>query len=235
MIIRPYGTEAMLVDFEQQIDSVIHGRVMEFYLFCKKRNSTAIRSIIPAYCSVTILFDPAIISYNQLKSQLESVAIGKTVASQKRTICIPVCYEPPFALDLREIMKQTALTAQAIIDAHTASDYLVYMMGFVPGFAYLGKLNASLFCARKAVPRQAVPIGAVAIAAAQTAIYPFSTPGGWQILGNTPIQVADLSKPELSLFSIGDNVRFESISLTKYHQIIQSIKRNTFDWEQLYV
>jgi inhibitor of KinA len=132
-------------------------------------------------------------------------------------------------------MKQTDLTAQAIIDLHTASDYLVYMMGFVPGFAYLGKLNTQLFCTRKAVPRRAVPTGAVAIAAAQTAIYPFSTPGGWQILGNTPIPVADLSKPELSLFSIGDKVRFESISLTKYHQIIQSIKRNTFDWEQLYV
>ena len=234
MLIRPYGKEAILIEFDQLISPKIHQEVLKLYTFFKNQNIEGVRSLIPAYCSLTIVFNSSKVTIPQLKKQIESGKSELANLNRQRRIRIPLCYAPDFALDMEEVMQQTGLSASEIIALHTAQEYRVYMMGFVPGFAYLGKLDTALYCSRKKMPRQRVPSGAVAIAAFQTAVYPLSTPGGWQIIGNSPLPFLKGSIPPFSLFSIGDKVFFEAIDIEQYHQIKQLIKEDSFEWEQLY-
>ena len=219
--VAPLGDQAMLVSYPSTINSNTHQQVLALQSAIERQQVTGITFLQPAYCSLTIGFDPNLVGYAQLK-QIVRKLCDKTVdpkAVKGRLISIPVCYEEPYALDLKEISNQTGLKKKEIIDLHTSNQYQVFMLGFLPGFPYLGVLPEILHLPRKKTPRLKIPEGSVGIAGLQTGIYPASSPGGWNILGNTPLPIFDASTEDPFLLRAGDLVRFKAIGIEEYQRI----------------
>ncbi len=177
-----------------------------------------IRNLHPAYCSVLVKFDAIRMGHAELEAilreylgRLEEVALPKP-----RQVEIPVCYGGEYGPDLNDVAAMHGMTPEQAIELHASTNYLVYFLGFVPGFAYLGELPEALVTPRLATPRRSVPRGSVGIAGNQTGVYPFATPGGWRLLGRTPIAMFRSDRDGLSLLSIGDRVRFVPISRERF-------------------
>lgn len=234
--IMPLGDRALLVNFEQKIDPYIHSQVMDLLAKVEEASVDGVTFTLPAYCSVTIGFDPKKISYLDLKptivTLLKQPATKSTISS--RSLTLPVCYEEPYALDLPEILKFSGLTPKEIIELHTGETYRVYMLGFLPGFPYLGVLPKALQFPRKRNPRLQVPERSVGIAGQQTGIYPSGSPGGWNILGNTPLPIFNSSSDSPFLLQVGDQVTFKEISSREYQKLHQQIQHQAFNWDTIY-
>lgn len=232
----PLGNEAMLINFEQRIDPVINLQVHTLAKIIEVARIPTINYITPAYCSLTIAFDKEQIGFSSLQKQVEKLmaeANNSTIAANRK-LYIPVCYDRIFALDIDEIINQTGLSSSEIVEKHTSISFKVYMIGFLPGFPYLGKLPLDMECSRKANPRVEVPKGAVSLAGLQTGIYPAVSPGGWQVIGNTPVDVTSTIQEQPFLFQAGDEVQFYSISKSKYFSIIEEQKEGLFNWNNVY-
>lgn len=219
-----YGEQALLMNFKNEISLEVHYQVKSCYLYLKKHPIKGIVSLIPAYNSITILFNVDLVSQKALKETIEEInfVVSKEIIQSQKTIEIPVCYEGAFGLDIQEVSEKLNLPTQQIIKKHTENPYLVYMLGFSPGFMYLGGLDASLHVSRKATPRLKIPAGAVGLADQQTGVYPLETPGGWQIIGQTPLELFSKEKP--ALVGMGDLVKFVAITEQEFHQIKSSCK-----------
>jgi len=223
--INAYGDSAILVNFEQKINRTIHREVMALYH--TMTSVPGIRYMIPAYCSLTIVFDTQETSIDALKESIESwethvdlKTIRSTNTKSKQHI-IPVCYDAEMAPDLEEVSNQTGKTIEEIINAHTTTEFYVYMVGFMPGFAYMGDMPAEYYCNRKSQPRTRVPQGSVGLSGLQTGIYPFDTPGGWQIIGRAPMTLFDTTRVPPALLAMGDSIRFSRVSTSEYMQMLQ--------------
>lgn len=228
MIYIPYGDSALLINFEQKIDEEINQNVMALHHALEVAGIEGITFLIPAYCSITIGFDNKTTSFEILKNTIDSFAAAEMnhfSSAESRLIQVPVCYESPFKLDMLEVMEHTQLSRKNIISLHTSIIFKVYMLGFVAGFAYMGTLPKALQCFRKAEPRLKVPEGSVGLAGFQTGIYPTEAPGGWQIIGKTPLKMFDHDKPSPSLLQPGDQVQFKAINKETFFEIekLQSI------------
>jgi inhibitor of KinA len=180
-----------------------------------------VRNLHPAYCSLLVKFDGLRFSHQEVETilrryleRLDDVKLPKA-----RHVEIPVCYGGEFGPDLAEVCAARGLTEAQAIELHASVAYLVYFLGFVPGFAYLGELPKALVIPRLATPRKKVPAGSVGIAGNQTGVYPFATPGGWRLLGRTPVRMFQAEREELSLLSIGDCVRFTPISSERFAEL----------------
>jgi len=236
MEILPFGDQAILINFEQKIDAEINDRVIRLYEKLKSNTIQGITFCIPAYCSLTVGYDINIYSFEKFYEVIKTLhsEIGSHFSQkEKRKFKIPVCYDLEFALDAKEISSHTNYSWEKIIEFHTQTVYRVFMMGFLPGFAYLGKLPEKLNCPRKISPRKKVAKGSVAIAGLQTGIYPSDSPGGWQILGKTPIPLFNPKWETPFLFQTGDTVQFNSISQNEFLQIEKKLESNqfkSFDW-----
>lgn len=169
--------------------------------------------IVPAYAALTVFYDPLHVGFEEMAARLLALtargSVDESTAPAPTEHRIPVCYDGP---DLDEVARQTGLPAAEVIARHAAREYRVYLLGFVPGFAYLGELDPALVVPRRATPRKRVPAGSVAIAGAQTAVYPLDTPGGWHLIGRTTIPIFDPARTPASLLRSGDLVRFVSES-----------------------
>ena len=230
-----FGESALLVNFEQRIDEEINAQVILLYNLLKEVEG--IESLIPAYCSLTVCFNPQQTTFFQLKTQVESFEKSEKqeeAAADKSVIEIPVCYEETYGLDMEEVSEKTKLSRKEIIGLHTESVFRVYMLGFVAGFAYLGSLPAQLYCARKTEPRKRVLAGAVGLAGLQTGIYPTEAPGGWQIIGRTPVPTFNPKAEQPTLFKAGDLVKFKAISNAEYESISGAVAADEFNLEQYY-
>ena len=215
MTFHPYGDSAILINFEQKIDIRTNAKVTDLAKAIEAKQIKGITFYIPAYCSLTIGFDRNQITFEELCQQIKKLAQNNKKQSnpiKSQLLNIPVCYEAPYALDFLDVMEQTGLSKKEIIDLHCGIRFRVYMLGFLPGFAYMGRLPDVLFCHRKTNPRLRVPALSVGLAGFQTGIYPCEAPGGWQIIGRTPISVFDGKKERAFLFQVGDEVQFYSIS-----------------------
>lgn len=226
--IKLYGDQAILINFEQKIDPAINAAVIALKNAIDQAKIEGITFMIPAYCSLTVGFNPALIEYKILVKIIEQLAtnqlnLAETKRTQKeaRQLEIPVCYELPYALDLAELSKEKGISPEKIIDLHTSQTYKVYMLGFLPGFVFMGKIPRELQCNRKVSPRLRVPASSVGIAGFQTGIYPTISPGGWQILGRTPLKIFNPQKETPFLFQAGDEVTFYSISKEAFITIEQ--------------
>jgi len=214
MTIKALGDSAILVEFEQVIHPKINAKVIQLHKALKKAALKGVTFSTAAYCSLTIGFNPQETTFDFLKGMVEkwNVEPQKNIAGQGSLIRVPVCYEAEFAPDLEEVSQQTGLSPQEIIALHTDHSFRVYMLGFLPGFAYMGPVPDRLYCRRKAHPRAKIPVGAVALAGQQTGIYPVVSPGGWQIIGRTPIRPFQPEKAAPFFFHPGDLIRFFPIS-----------------------
>lgn len=191
----------------------------------RARSLPWIRDVVPALCGIAVHFDPyhpalpaAVLDYFEQLLQEAFKSAGRFEGSG-RTVEVPVCYEPVFALDLEEISSLTRVAKQDVQKLHAGSKHLVLMVGFSPGQPYIGGLDPRLSVPRRATPRTRMPAGAVAIANAQTCVYPFDTPGGWNIIGRTPLRVFDPARDPASLFAPGDRVRFVAISRAEFDKL----------------
>lgn len=216
-----YGEEAILINFKQEISYKTHHIVRSFYKAVIKNQLRGIKSIVPAYCSIMVAYDETIISYKALKNEMIKLWSSLTLDDDTniKTYHIPVCYDEKFGLDLSEISIQKKMSIDEIITIHSQQTYHIYTIGFMPGFPYLGKLDPRLELPRKETPRLQVLAGSVAIAANQTGIYPCDSPGGWNIIGKTPINL--FSPIHSYSMSIGDRVKFKVITLTEFEEIKQ--------------
>jgi KipI family sensor histidine kinase inhibitor len=171
-----------------------------------------VNDVVPSYASVTVHYDPSIIEYRELHGRLIDVIESEIGHSADQTSAvehvIPVRYTGE---DLDYVADQTRLSRKEVIEIHSAARYRVFVIGFVPGFAYLGPLDQRLVLPRRKSPRKRVPAGSVAIAEAQTAVYPSETPGGWHLIGITDVRMFDPNRPSPSLLAVGDIVRFEAV------------------------
>jgi KipI family sensor histidine kinase inhibitor len=232
---QPLGDEALLINFDQKIDEAINKQVHTLAGVIEEKKLKGLKYVTPAYCSLVLAFDKNQLSYDELVQQTGSLLKRKKLPKlSSRKLYIPVCYDRKFALDMDEVIRQTNLSASEIVKKHTSQIFKTYMMGFLPGFPYLGKLPSELECVRKATPRLEVLQGAVGLAGLQTGIYPKASPGGWQIIGRTPVKLVCLNADQPYLFEAGDQVSFYSISKKKYQTISKDQKNGHFNWANVY-
>lgn len=183
-----------------------------------------VRNLHPAYCSILVNFDPLKWTHDKLERELrhDLSRLGNVQLPQSRQVEIPVCYGGEFGPDLEDVAAAHGITAERVVELHSSATYLVYFLGFVPGFAYLGELPQELLTPRLPAPRKKVPAGSVGIAGNQTGVYPFETPGGWRLLGRTPLAMFRTDRDGLSLLAIGDRVRFVPVSRERFVELCRS-------------
>jgi inhibitor of KinA len=213
VVIKPAGDQAVTVEFADRIDEAVNARVTALDGSLKARPVEGVVETVPTYRSLLVYYDPARIRGNALLPLLHERVEqlpegGETVARRFR---VPVSYQGDDALDLAALAEMKAMSPQELIALHTAADYRVYMIGFAPGFTYLGGLPEALHTPRLEVPRQKVAAGAVGIGGAQAAINSLPGPSGWRYIGRTPLRLFDPERTEPSFFRAGDMIRFFEI------------------------
>jgi KipI family sensor histidine kinase inhibitor len=208
------GDTGVSIEFGDGVDPAINNRVRRLFQVLKSFRPAGILDLIPSYRSLFVEYDPWQCSFEQVLLVVEdAIQKGAALPADVASVMdIPVCYGGEFGPDLDELAATHRLSSQEVIRLHCRPVYTVYMIGFVPGFPYLGGLDERLITPRRRAPRQKVPAGSVGIADRQTGIYPLESPGGWQIIGRTPVRLFDLSKPEPFLLGAGDRVRFIPIT-----------------------
>jgi inhibitor of KinA len=211
------GDAALYCDFGQDVNKTINSNVIKYYNNIKKLNIESINNITPSYNKLIISFDLNKIKFNELKNIIEKIHLDDDEKLLGKQIEIPVCCEEPYSLDLSELERKLNLTKEIILNNFFKNEYFCYMTGFIAGMPFLGDINASLRAKRLETPRVKVPKGSVGITEQFTNIYTFESPGGWNIIGNTPLKVFDSSKEiEPNLINPGDTVLFKRISKEEY-------------------
>ena len=221
----PLGDLSAYVEFSRTLDLEVNALVQRLAVAVQARGAPYIRDVVPALGGLALHFDPGF-EGNCVSAAVElveaSLREGISVSADVlRTVTVPVCYEPEFALDMQEISHKTGLSQEEIIERHSTGGYRVLMMGFAPGHAYMGGLDPKLAVPRRATPRAIVPAGSVAISNDQTVVYPYSISGGWNVIGRTPLAVFDTERQEPSLFASGDRVRFKPIDRAEFMKLAQ--------------
>ena len=206
----PLGDSSLLVQFGDEIDIQVNQRVHALANFLDASPFEGMMETVPAYATLLVQYDPLVISFTQVRDFLrEKISlVEETVSRKPRQVEVPVRYGGEYGIDLESIARHLHLRVEDVIRIHTQRTYTVFMMGFTPGFPYMGKLDDVLVMPRLEAPRTSVPAGTVAIAGSQTGIYPIASPGGWQLIGWTPLQLFDPNSETPFLFSPGDEVNF---------------------------
>lgn len=223
---------AVTIEFGKEIGEGTLQRINNFNRALLEDPFPGFRTSVPAYVTLSVFFDPlqviaskeltGVDCYEKVKVFLEKLQKNPVhvTTSKADALTIPVCYGDGFGPDLEEVAKVNKLTTQEVIDLHSNAVYKVYMIGFVPGFAYLGGMDGRIAMPRKPTPRKAVSAGAVGIAGEQTGIYPLETPGGWQIIGQTPLKMFDAGRTQPAVLKAGDNVVFKPITKQEFDALL---------------
>ena len=214
----PAGDSALHVQLPERIDPLENAWCIRLARSIEQHVGSAVRDVVVGYCSVTAYFEPLLTDPAWLEARIREMAeaIEEVVDSTGGVVDVPVCYGGAFGPDIGDIARFGGCSEAEVIAIHTAATYRVYLVGFVPGFPYLAEVNRRIAAPRRRSPRTAVPPGSVAIAGGQTGIYPSSTPGGWNIIGRTPVLPYDPSRIEPFLFRPGDRVRFFAITAEEF-------------------
>lgn len=225
MRLSPLGDAAVYVEFGDQLDLETNQSLQALAVALRVRAIPWIRDVVPALCGIAVHVDPyhpelpvSVLEHFETLLQ-EAFKSASKFEDSGRIVEVPVCYDPVFGLDLKEISEKTSVPPEEISKRHTKSQHLVLMVGFSPGQPYIGGLDPKLSVPRRATPRTVMPAGSVAIANAQTAVYPYETPGGWSIIGRTPLKVFDPLREPASLFAPGDRVRFIAITRDAFEKL----------------
>lgn len=206
----PAGDSALVVELPSFLDPVINARVIALAEAIGRRCGRTLLDVVAGYCTLTLYFDALLIDPVWLEAEVRSIAAGIDLddSSEGALVSVPVCYGGEFGPDLADVAAYGGCSEEEAVRLHAAETYRVCLVGFVPGFAYMAKVDERIAAPRRATPRTAVPVGSVAVAGGQTGIYPAVTPGGWNIIGRTPLRPYDPARHEPFLFKAGDRVRF---------------------------
>jgi len=216
----PAGDSALIVEFDERIDPAINARAIALADSLQSAALAGVRDVVPTYRSVAVFFDPLRTNYSALVDRLERDAAraGPGAAVDRQPIRIPVCYGGDLGPDLGVVAAFGGVSEDDVITLHTAATYRVFMLGFVPGFAYMGLVDPRIAAPRHSTPRVRVPLGSVGIAGVQTGIYPAESPGGWQLIGRTALKPFDAARAEPFLMKAGDLVTFHAVDRAEYDQ-----------------
>lgn len=220
------GDSALTIELSNVMDELINEQILSLFHCLQKQKNKFIKDIIPAYSSLTVIYYVIEIKKHHdnafifIRDWIENILANQylQVTIDHRLITIPVCYDTSLALDIIELAAQKNISVQELIHLHTQKKYRVYMIGFLPGFAYMGKVDERIAAPRKSTPRTNIIAGSVGIAGEQTGIYPLDSPGGWNIIGRTPLKMFDATKEQPTFLQAGDEVEFVSISLEEFNQ-----------------
>ncbi|HEX7157264.1 MAG TPA: 5-oxoprolinase subunit PxpB [Burkholderiaceae bacterium] len=231
--VAPMGDSAVVVELGTAIDEGVNERVIALGEHIRRQAWPHVLDVVPSYCAVVLHFDAravadsaeayvASLQRRLLRAAAEArAAAGSATGSDTpagREFLLPVCYEGEYAPDMDEVSAATGLSPREIVVRHSGRTYRIHMLGFSPGFPYLGGLDASLQVPRRPAPRSEVPAGSVAIGGAQTGVYPTATPGGWNLIGRTPLKLFDPDRQPACLLKAGDRMRFVPISAAEFRQ-----------------
>ena len=229
------GDHALIFSLEEKMSEEIIEKIMALKKTIEAFHFDFIKELIPSYHTLTLVYDIDLFYQNNIaiKNNQSITEFGNSLLtafnttaknsstenSSEKIIQIPVCYDERFGIDLENIVSKNKISIEEIIKIHTEETYLVYCLGFLPGFAYMGKVNAAIQIARHASPRKEVKAGSVGIAGMQTGIYPMNSPGGWQIIGRTPIKIFDKDPAILGKLSAGNRIQFYPIAFSEFEKL----------------
>lgn len=227
----PSGDNCLLMEFGNSITPEINGKIRSMIGKLEDLDSDYIREVLPTYRSISVFYDPQKIKFSKLVENLKEIEedLGETDSGEFRVIELPTVYGGEYGPDIEYVASHNGISVDEVIKLHTSVDYLVYMLGFTPGFSYLGGLDERIHTPRLENPRVKIPAGSTGIAGSQTGIYPIDSPGGWQLIGRTPVKLYNpLDEPPV-LLRAGDYVRFVQISEKEYLDLEEQIKNDEYE------
>ncbi len=220
--ISPVGDRAISIDFGQVIDPKINRHIRQTIERIKELQLEGIIELVPTYCALLVEYDAMLYSYSDICNIIEPTleeGMTDTMNELATVVEVPTVYGGEFGPDLSFVATHNHLSEDEVVSIHSGTDYLVYMLGFIPGFTYLGGMDPRIATPRLSSPRTLIPAGSVGIAGEQTGTYPSDSPGGWQIIGRTPVTMYDMSKAQAALLNAGDYVRYVPIDESEFHRI----------------
>ena len=217
----PVGDCALTVEFTNEISEETNGKVRALSQELKEAKIPGVTEWVPTYRSVLVCYDPALVSFRRLTGKLRRLPnnLGQAAKASKRVWEIPVCYGGNFGEDIGFVASNAGLSPEEVIAIHSGVDYRIYMLGFLPGFPYLGGLDKRIHTPRLKTPRTKILPGSVGIGGEQTGIYPMPSPGGWQLIGMTPVKLYDPLREQPILYETGDFLRFVPINEAQFEEI----------------
>ena len=221
MRILPAGDRALVADFGNVISEDVNRKVNALKKSLLAEKVAGVREMIPTYRSLLVEYNPAVITMQELSRRIEAANIdgAATETENRRVLEIPCCYGGKYGEDLAGMAELTGLSEKEIIDIHAGTEYRVYMLGFLPGFVYLGGMDQRIAAPRLKTPRVSIPAGSVGIGGSQTGVYPMASPGGWRLIGMTPVSFYDPTRENPVLCEAGDYIRFVPISPDEYERL----------------
>ena len=224
------GDSSLLIEFGNEISPEINQKMKTTVKLMKEQHIEGVVDMIPAFCSLLINYDPRVISYEELYDRMKALVkvVVKAEAGVKRVFEIPVCYGGEYGPDIENIAEHAGLSVEEVIKIHSSRDYLIYMLGFLPGFTYLGGLDERIHTPRLANPRLKINAGSVGIGGSQTGIYPLDSPGGWQLMGMTPVKTYDPEREVPILMEAGDYIRFVPVDEEEYFRIQELVEKGEY-------
>lgn len=229
--IRACGDSALTVVFGNSISPEINDRVYSLMHALQENPPEGLLEMVPSFASLLVCFDRRRTSRERMRALILKLSerISSDNKEKKKTVWdIPVCYSSRFAPDLRSVAEICGLSEDEVIRKHSSGLYRIYMLGFLPGFVYLGGMDPSITCPRLPTPRKKIPRGAVGIGGSQTGIYPLESPGGWRLIGSTPVPMYDPSRAKPVLCRPGDFIRFIPVTTCQYYDIANDVARGTW-------
>ncbi|ASJ12893.1 5-oxoprolinase subunit PxpB [Thermococcus thioreducens] len=221
MKFKPLGDSALLVSFGEVIYEEVNDRIHSLAKAIEKAGFEWLMEVVPAYSSLLVVYDPIKTSYTQVEDAVKSFLDAGIESFEGRLVEVPVVYGGKYGPDIEFVAEHNGLTVDDIIEIHSRPVYRVYFLGFLPGFAYLGGMDERIATPRLERPRIKVPAGSVGIAGKQTGIYPLESPGGWRLIGRTPLRLFDPSKEPPTLLRPGDRVRFVPVDEDEFRELYE--------------
>ncbi len=224
------GDTSLTVEFGNEISESIYARIHAFGIALSDSKIPGMIETVPTYRSVTVHYDPEVIRYEELVEKLQSLLgqLDQIQIPPSQVLEIPVLYGGEMGPDLDFVAEHAGMTSEEVVKIHTSTEYLIYMLGFTPGFTYLGGMDERIATPRLKTPRVKIPAGSVGIAGSQTGVYPIDSPGGWQLIGQTPVHMYDADRAEPILPKAGQYIKFYAIDQAEYDRIAAEERAGTY-------
>ena len=229
---KPMGDKGVLISFEQKISPESSLLIRQFSSKLKQKPNAAVIEIIPAYASICVVYNPVIAAYGEMVKYCAELLEAENTDEESDSMVfeVPVLYNEQTGPDINFVAEHNKLTIDEVIDIHTSKPYLIYMLGFAPGFCYLGGMDERIAAPRQQVPRQKIKPGTVGIAGTQTGMYPIESPGGWQLIGATPLKLYDPKRNPPVYYKSGDYIKYKAIDEAEFEKISEAQQKGEYEW-----
>lgn len=227
----PSGDSGLILEIGNKISQDVNKKIRALSYCIEKNKFNEIVEIIPTYTAILVIYNSIKSSYEELVEKLKSLenSMNNIELPPAEVVHIPTLYGGEYGMDLENVADHNGLTLEEVIDIHNSTNYLVYMIGFTPGFPYLGGMSEKIATPRLKTPREKIPGGSVGIAGSQTGVYPIDSPGGWQIIGRTPLKLFDPDRKPSVLLRAGQYLKFDPITEEEYNTILKEVEENRYE------